>query len=222
MDVMRVAEQELPVWPPRQPVDRWIEPTVFIAKFADAPAFHGALRRTILRLTENPALNNAVAGGEIGSSKIYGVDKWGCPAATLVHRRALQLFRIVTRQREAVVDLSWASVYRSGDSCIPHSHPRTMAAIVYAVDLGDEGAEGNGRFCFADPRLAACCREEPGYMSTPCAPELTPGTMIIFPGQVVHFVNVYRGERPRITMSWNLNRAAVAGDAVPYEINRPQ
>ena len=222
MDVVRIEGRDLPVWPAGQPVDRWVEPSVLVANFADAPAYQGALRQTILAMAANPALDNAVEDGTIGRHKLYDVDKWGCPAATLVHLRALQLFRIVTRQREVTVDLSWASVYLSGDCCIPHSHPRTMASIVYALDLGDPGPEGNGRFCFADPRMAICCREQAGYMSTPCAPDLAPGTMMMFPGQTVHFVNVYRGERPRITLSWNLNQAAVAGDAVPYAINRPQ
>jgi len=78
----------------------------------------------------------------------------------------------------------------------------------------------NGQFCFADPRMPACCREQPGCMTTPCAPPLEPGMMMMFPGQTVHFVSVYRGARPRITLSWNLNHEAIAGDPIPYQVNR--
>ena len=53
-----------------------------------------------------------------------------------------------------------------------------------------------------------------------CAPLLEPGTMMMFPGQTVHFVSVYRGARPRITLSWNLNHESVAGDPIPYQVNR--
>jgi hypothetical protein len=35
--------------------------------------------------------------------------------------------------------------------------------------------------------------------------------MIIFPSTVVHFATPYRGEtRPRITLSWNLNKTPLA------------
>ena len=35
--------------------------------------------------------------------------------------------------------------------------------------------------------------------------------MIIFPSTVVHFATPYRGARqPRITLSWNLNKAPLA------------
>jgi hypothetical protein len=111
-------------------------------------------------------------------------------------------------------------MYRTGDYFLPHSHPRTLASLLYAVDLGESPDAHNGQFCFADPRMKVCCREQEGYMSTPCAPVLEPGTMIMFPGQTVHFVTLYRGERPRITMSWNINHAPVAGDPIPYKVNR--
>ena len=215
-----IEGRELAVWPAGQPVDRWIEPTVYIARFADAGMFQDRLRRTILDLAARAQTGNEIDDGSIGSGKVYDVDKWGCPAASLVDRRARFLFSIATKRREVVADLSWASIYRSGDYCMPHSHPRTTASVLYVVDLGDGGDPSNGQFCFADPRMAACCREQPGCMSTPCAPELAPGTMLLFPGQAVHFVTVYRGTRPRITMSWNLNHAALAGEAIPYAVNR--
>jgi hypothetical protein len=220
MNEVSAAERSLPVWPPGQAVRPWLEPTVFVARFADHAAYHDRLRATILRLAEDPAAANPTEGGTIGSVKIYDVDKWGCPAAALVHGRAVELFRLVTRRREAVVDLSWASLYRSGDWCMPHSHPRTLASVLYALDLGETDDPANGQFCFADPRMKVCCGEQPGYMSTPCAPRLEPGMMMMFPGQTVHFVNPYRGERPRITLSWNINFAPLPGEPVPYAVNR--
>ncbi len=69
----------------------------------------------------------------------------------------------------------------------------------------------NGRFGFADPRLPMCCREDPEIMSSPHFPQLRPGSMIVFPSAVVHFATPYRGTRlPRITLSWNLNKAPFA------------
>jgi hypothetical protein len=220
METVQVGERALPVWPAGQPVARWIEPTVLITKFADFGDYHDALRRTILRLADDPASANEIGDGTIGGMKIYDIDKWGCPAATLVHRRACELFRLATRRPEVAVDLCWATLYRTGDYFMPHSHPRTLASVLYAVDLGDSPDPRHGQFCFADPRMKACCRVQDGYMSTPCAPALEPGTMIMFPGQTVHFVTLYRGERPRITLSWDLNHAPVAGEPLPYAVNR--
>jgi hypothetical protein len=37
----------------------------------------------------------------------------------------------------------------------------------------------------------------------------------MFPGSVVHAVNPYRGERPRITLSWNVNENAIEGSPFP-------
>lgn len=208
------------VWPAGQQVGRWYKESVFVTKFADHGAYHEALCRKVMALARDPATGTRFRG-EVGSVKVYDVDKWRCPEADLVHARALHLFRMVTQRQEAVVDLSWASVYRSGDWCMPHSHPRTEASVLYVLDLGDTSDSASGRFCFADSRMQMCCREEAGYMSTPCAPPVEAGTMMLFPGQAIHFVTPYHGKRPRLTMSWNLNHTARAGEPIPEHIHRP-
>jgi len=48
-------------------------------------------------------------------------------------------------------------------------------------------------------------------MTAPFQPGMTAGTMIIFPSQLVHAVNPYTGKRPRITLSWNINKNALPG-----------
>ena len=55
-------------------------------------------------------------------------------------------------------------------------------------------------------------------MTTPCAPIMKEGLMIMFPGQVVHCVSPYTGERPRITLSWNVNKTAIAGSPLPEKL----
>ena len=54
-------------------------------------------------------------------------------------------------------------------------------------------------------------------MTTPCAPLHREGTLIMFPGQLVHTVTPYHGETPRITLSWNINKTAIAGSPIPGE-----
>jgi hypothetical protein len=43
-------------------------------------------------------------------------------------------------------------------------------------------------------------------------PELRPGSLLIFPSEFVHTVHPYGGERPRITMSWNINLEKLPGN----------
>lgn len=207
-------------WPSGCQVSRWYKESVFVARFEDHPAYHDELRKAVMARAGDKAAS-ARFSGEVGSVKIYDVDRWDCPPATLVHRRALHLFRLVSGRSEVAVDLSWASVYYDGDWCMPHSHPRTQASILYVLDLGQTGTSAGGQFCFADPRMQMCCREEPAYVSTPCAPPVTAGTMMMFPGQAVHFVTPYHGKRPRLTMSWNLNHAEKPGDPLPGSVHRP-
>ena len=43
-------------------------------------------------------------------------------------------------------------------------------------------------------------------------PDLYPGSLLIFPAELIHAVNPYGGERPRITLSWNINLTRLPGD----------
>lgn len=209
---MSIEELNYAQWPEGTIVQKWIEPTVSIANFPDIETYHPQLIEAVTAREGDKELAKSYSG-KIGSAKIFHLDRWGSDAATLIDARARALFRRVLNSEEAVVDLSWASIYRSGDYCLPHSHFRAMASIVYFLDLGDDGTGTNpeGSFNFADPRMKVCCRHEPHCMTSPCGPLVEPGTMVLFPGHLVHFVDVYRGTRPRITLSWNINRQAIPG-----------
>mgnify|MGYP002622733928 FL=1 len=207
------------VWPKNTAIQEWNDPNVMVVTFADAERYHGALRDRILALERDPELGKAFSG-YAGSAKVYHVDKWGRPEADLIHRRAIELFKRVLRSERAAVDLSWANIYRSGDYCMPHSHVRATASLVYFLDLGFGGAEaprgaGHGQFCFADPRMEVCCREEPHAMTTPSGPVAKEGMLIMFPGKLVHMVDTFRHPGPRITLSWNINESAIAGSPLP-------
>lgn len=52
-------------------------------------------------------------------------------------------------------------------------------------------------------------------MTTPFFPGIAAGTMLIFPSQLVHTVNPYTGARPRITLSWNINKHILPGSPLP-------
>ncbi len=209
------------VWPEGQQFARWQGETAYIAKFGDCAAYHPQLRETILRLAQDSPLA-APFDGMVGSRKVFDIEAWDCPAARLIHARALELFAKALGPGPAVVDLTWATLYRKGDYCMAHSHPRSYASLVYFLDPGDAAPDGGdgqgGTFLFADPRMKICCPEEPGCMSHPCAPAGEEGLMLLFPGKSVHMVTPYLGERPRITLSWNINREAIAGRPLSQRI----
>lgn len=221
-DSVTIGLYKLPVWPRGQQVQNWRNTGILVTRFPDHDLYADSLRRTALERSTDPELAHRFAQEiGVGSAKVYDVDKWSTGAARLIHARALAFFRLATNSPAAVVDLSWASVYNDGDFCLPHSHPRTLVSVLYVLDLGETGGDNNGRFFFADPRLAPCCREEEGYMSTPSAPGFKPGMMMLFPGKAVHFVSPYHGDRPRLTMSWNLNETARGGAPLPDRVHRP-
>jgi hypothetical protein len=81
------------------------------------------------------------------------------------------------------------------------------------LDPGDAGPDDEmaGRFSFCDPRLPACCPLEAGRMTHAFMPDLHAGSMLFFSADYVHAVNPYRGERPRITLSWNVTLEPLPG-----------
>lgn len=211
-----------PVWPEGQKMTRWQEPSVVLTQFTDTAAFHDQLIKDVLAQSENPQFTKRYEQVDsVGSAKVFDLPKWNSEPALLVHERAVELFRKVANTETVYTDLSWASIYRDGDLCMAHSHPRTTAGIVYMLDLGDPPSQESGMFLFADPRMDICCREQKGFMSTPSAPLLTHGSMIMFPGAAVHCVTPYHGTRPRITLSWNFNLKPVAGEPLPPQARPP-
>lgn len=204
------------VWPGSQSIETLGHPTILTTRFTDIGRYHPALVAGILEMEQRSGKN--YFRGACGT-KVHHVDRWGFVEANLIHARAIELYRRALSARRAVVDWSWASVYRLGDHCMPHSHLRCNASIVYFLEPGEADPDDPlaGSFYFADPRLPCCCRTEPGRVTSLYRPELEPGSMVIFPAQLVHSVNAYYGARPRITMSWNIGDSALPGAAVPED-----
>jgi Putative 2OG-Fe(II) oxygenase len=204
---------EIDVWPKKTRLEKWIEPTVKIANFPDTEQIRPGLLARALELEHDETLSTAI-DGIAGCRKIYHLDRWQCPEADLIDARAKALFKRIVGAPTAAVDLSWANIYRQGDYCLPHGHVRATAAVIYFLELGNENRDGpgHGRFCFADPRLKVCCQREEHAMTTPSGPIVENGTMIIFPGKLVHFVDTYRDPETRVTLSWNINSAPIPGN----------
>lgn len=205
--------EQLEIWPAGQRIAPAGDPMIGMTQFTDIEAYHATLRDTVLRLERSSSFKDQLPRGSCGT-KIYHTEKWSCPAAKLLHERAQAMFKHMLKTDTAYVDDAWANIYHSGDYCVPHSHIRAQAGVVYMLDPGDEEAKDSlsAKFYIADPRVAFCCQHHPGHMTRLLIPDMRSGTMIIFPGQVMHGVNPYFGARPRITLSWNIGKEVIAGD----------
>lgn len=202
-------EEGRPVWPEGQEILR-LDPAIAMTRFEDVLPFHDGLIDYLMAREAEKLAEGVKETGAAGGIKIYHIDSWPVPGARLLNERAQAFYREIVGQTTSAVDLSWGNVYRDGDYILPHAHRRSQGSVVYMLSLGDRDQEDplSGRFGFADPRLPMCCREDAEIMSSPHFPRLRPGSMIIFPSTVVHFATPYRGTRqPRITLSWNLNKA---------------
>ncbi len=215
-ETILLGMKAIAVWPKGNELEVCGDQTIHKVTFTDIQEYHPRLIAKILELEENHRLRKHYFRGACGT-KIHHLGKWVSTEAELLTARATALFQKVLDCEQSIVDLSWANVYRSGDYCLPHSHLRSTASVVYCLDPGDEDPEDSqsGRFCFVDPRLRNCCQHQEGCMTTPFFPGMAAGTMLIFPSQLVHSVNPYAGKRPRITLSWNINKNALPGSPLP-------
>jgi len=207
-----VGGAALPTWPVGQVVEPMSAQLMGITVFGDHGAYHPALIDAALAAERDTRFRDALFRGGCGV-KVRRIDKWNAPPAALIHARALMLAHHTLSRRPVFADDSWASVYRAGDYCMPHSHLRSNASIVYMLDPGDAEVDDPlaGRLCFADPRIDACCPDEPGRVTRHLMPEMMPGAMLIFASDYLHNVNPYRGRRPRITLSWNITLERLPG-----------
>lgn len=208
------SPDELEVWPASQQIIAAGDAKIGLTHFADSESYHPMLRDTLLRLHRTSSQTDHLVRGNCGV-KVRHIEKWLCPAAKLINHRAIALFKNTLKTNEAYIDDSWGNIYRDRDYCAIHSHIRSNAAVVYLLDSGDEDKKdmGMGKFFIADPRVAFCCPHHPGHMTRLLIPDMRPGSMLIFPGQVMHGVNPYYGARPRLTLSWNITLQPVAGTA---------
>jgi uncharacterized protein (TIGR02466 family) len=110
----------------------------------------------------------------------------------------------------------WANVQRKGGSNAAHPHPGSFWSGVYYVDIGDVREQGaiGGELQLYDPR---------GCLPRMLAPYLrysmselhdagrnisfvpSAGQCVLFPGWLFHAVNVYQGNRHRISVAFNLD-----------------
>lgn len=192
-------------WPAGQQWRRQRDAELTLTRFADSEDYRPALAAAILQRAKGSRFARHYIRA-FGGTKVDHIAEWEVPEADLVEARACEFYRRVHGVGDLLVLESWANVYQRADYSMPHSHPRAAVSVVYFLDLGDGDPQDplSGQFAVLDPRVRACCQDQPDCLTNPFMPRLEAGMMILFPGWLVHGVNPYTGERPRITLTWNL------------------
>jgi uncharacterized protein (TIGR02466 family) len=104
---------------------------------------------------------------------------------------------------------AWANVNQKGHFNRTHDHlgSHSFFSGVYYVDVGDidEQGNGNGRTVFEDWTYVATDildNPDPHQRDFKMVPKS--GRMLLFPASLMHSVETYTGDRPRITIAFNL------------------
>ena len=106
---------------------------------------------------------------------------------------------------------AWAMVMRNGQHAVLHDHAEAHFSVVYYPAIGDADREqypDSGRLSFVDPRRGGTVVS--GIELFPSQFSLDPrvGQMVVFPGWLQHFVEPYRGTKPRVSISCNVRLEA--------------
>jgi hypothetical protein len=102
---------------------------------------------------------------------------------------------------------AWAMVMRNGDYTIPHDHATAHWSTVYYPDAGnaDEAAHpDSGLLALVDPRHGGLPIPGLDLLGKTFTARPSTGRLLVFPGWLLHYVNAYRGTRPRVAVSCNV------------------
>jgi uncharacterized protein (TIGR02466 family) len=133
-----------------------------------------------------------------------------------------RICRTPYRKDPSAVDIAyratgWANVNRHGDYNSIHIHSGSHWAVVYYVSVGEEepGHSLNGQLELRDPRPAAGHGRLPGFMFGRAITVLPrPGTLVVFPAWLEHWVHPFYGKGERISVAVNIDitKFEVRGD----------
>jgi uncharacterized protein (TIGR02466 family) len=102
---------------------------------------------------------------------------------------------------------AWANVNRRGDFNTLHTHPGATWSGVYYVDHGESSGDVEGTALqLFDPNPARTNIFFPELSTANVLIKPQPGLMILFPSYLPHAVPPHQGERPRISIAFNVRK----------------
>jgi uncharacterized protein (TIGR02466 family) len=179
--------------------------------WADGPALNGSLRDSILaHAARHPGLELTNYGGwhsEIGTLGFCG------EAGKRLVQHMLAMTEEATRRLYADfgrppppldwILSAWANVNRPGDFNAMHTHPGATWSGVYYVD---DGGSGTAALELSDPSPTRTNLFFPELSCSNLLFKPEPGLMILFPSYLPHAVGPHRGDRPRISIAFNVRK----------------
>jgi uncharacterized protein (TIGR02466 family) len=183
--------------------------------WADGPELNGPLRDSILEQARlNPGRDLSNYGGwhsEIGLLEFCGGagERLIRHMLELVEEATSRLYAEFSRPRTPFnwVLSAWANVNRPGDFNVMHTHPGATWSGVYYVDHGESKPDAEGTAIgLSDPNSARANLFFPDLSSSNVLFKPEPGLMILFPSYVPHAVPPHRGDRPRISIAFNVRK----------------
>lgn len=199
------------LWFPDQSLGELADPRLFGTVFLDSGL---VAPRAVQRIVE-AARTLPTNGHGWGGKKVRDHATWNMPEMTLLTQRALLSLCIAQGTDSAHVVDRWANVIEHGDYSGPHSHYESEWAVVYFLDPGgdpDSEAAATGQFELIDPRIPFCCPDGPERPTRGICPSMSAGTLLLFPAPFLHHVRPYFGDRPRITLAWNISAGPPPAD----------
>jgi uncharacterized protein (TIGR02466 family) len=102
---------------------------------------------------------------------------------------------------------AWANINRSGDFNKMHTHPGATWSGVYYVDQGASKPDAEGTALhLSDPCPARTNIFFPALSTSNVLIKPEPGLMVLFPSYLPHAVLPHRGDRPRISIAFNVRK----------------
>ncbi|MDO5610876.1 MAG: tetratricopeptide repeat protein [Pseudomonadota bacterium] len=98
---------------------------------------------------------------------------------------------------------SWATVLHHDGHQSPHIHPAGWMSGVFYLDQGDAEDVGDGQLIFGHPPASQPCPSPREHVHTPVS-----GQLLSFPSYYFHHTRPYRGDRPRISLAFDVIPAA--------------
>jgi uncharacterized protein (TIGR02466 family) len=109
----------------------------------------------------------------------------------------------------------WFNINKTGSSVAPHQHPGCVLAGVYYVQANQD----SGSLCFMNPDKTTSWSYVPKYYQnrtkyTEPIHTVTPsaGKFVMFPGNLIHYVNVNEDAGDRVSIAFNFIHGFI-GDA---------
>ena len=127
----------------------------------------------------------------------------------MTEEATLRLYAEFARPREPLSWTlhAWANVSRRGDFNKMHTHPGATWSGVYFVDHGESSPDAEGTALhLSDPNPARTNIFFPAMSSSSILIKPDPGLMVLFPSYLPHAVLPHRGDRPRISIAFNVRK----------------